>query len=135
MRAEMALGGRAIIGIHVNGIVGTGLHAGLATNAALGVEIDDAILALVHRGHRTDRDAGRFLAMVAARDLKYSACVRVNALLDVLHPRPVHADGHMVFGLARYRAGMTSDALPIIDNEAVFHPREIRTRKNQSYVG
>src|ERR1039457_1310912 len=65
--------GRAIVGIHINRIVRTGLHASLAANATFGIEVDDAVLALVHRGHRTNRDAGRLLAMIAARDLKYAA--------------------------------------------------------------
>ena len=60
--------------------------------------------------------------MIAACDLKYAARVGVNALLDVLHPGPVHADGHMIFGLAGYRAGMTANALAIIDDKAVVHP-------------
>ena len=135
MRAEMAFRGGAIIRIHVNRIVGTGLHAGLAANAAVGVEIDDPVLALVHRGHRTDRDAGRLLAMIAARDLKYAARVWENALLDVLHPGPIHAYWHMVFGFARHRAGVASDAFAVIDYEAVFHPLECSTRSRQSYLG
>jgi hypothetical protein len=72
--------------------------------------------------------------MVAARDLEYAARVGENALFDILDPGPVHAHGYMVLGFARHRAGVTSDALAVIDYEAVFHPREFPTRKNQSYL-
>jgi hypothetical protein len=74
--------------------------------------------------------------MIAARDLKYAASVRENALLDVFDPSPVYADGNLILGFARHRAGVASDALAIIDYEAVFHAR-VQTLKNesQSYLG
>jgi hypothetical protein len=127
MRAEMALGGGAVVRIHVNRIVRTGLHAGFAANAALGIEIDNPVFALVHRRHGTDGDAGRLLAMVAACDLKYAARVGENAFLNVLDPGPVHAQRHIVLGFARHRTGVTTDALAVIDYEAVFHPLEVST--------
>jgi len=75
--------------------------------------------------------------MVAARDLKYAARVGENAFLNVLYPGPVHAHRHLVFGLARHRAGVTSDALAVIDYEAVFHPRGLdpKTQTNHTWVG
>ena len=73
--------------------------------------------------------------MVAARDLKYPARVGENALFDVLDPSSVHAHWHLVLGLARYRTGVTTDALAVIDYETVFHPWKISTRKSQSYLG
>src|SRR5258708_26704952 len=54
MRAEMALGSGAIVRIHIYRIVWTSLHASFAANAAVGIEIDNPIFALVHRRHRTD---------------------------------------------------------------------------------
>ena len=68
--------------------------------------------------------------MVAARDLKYAARVGENAFLNVLYPGPVHAHRHLVFGLARHRAGVTSDALAVIDYEAVFHPRGLDPKQS-----
>ena len=73
--------------------------------------------------------------MVAARDLKYAARVGENALFDVLHPGPVHANRYLVLGLARHRAGVTTDALAVIDYEAVFHPLEIATRNQTIILG
>src|SRR5208282_5427967 len=122
MRAEMTLGGRAVVGIHVNRIVRAGLHTGLAANTAIGVEIDDPVFALIHRRHWANRDARRLLTMVAARDLKYSPRVGKDAFLHVLYPGPVHAHRHLVLGLARHRAGVAPDAFAVIDYEAVFHP-------------
>src|SRR3977135_88516 len=81
MRAEMALGSRAIVRIHIYRIVRTSLHAGFAANAAVGIEIDNPIFALVHRSHRTNSDARRLLAMIATRDLKYTPRIGENALL------------------------------------------------------
>jgi hypothetical protein len=124
MRAEVALGGRAILGIHVNRIVRTSLHASLATDAALGIEIDDPVATLVHRGHGANGDARRLLAVVAARDLKDAARVGKDALLDVFDPGPVDSDRNLIFGLARHGAGVTANAFAIIDYEAVFHPRK-----------
>jgi len=65
--------------------------------------------------------------MIAPGDLKDPACVRKNTLLNVLDPGPVHSDRNVVLSLARHRAGMTPDALAVINYEAVFHP-------TQSYV-
>lgn len=75
--------------------------------------------------------------MVAACNLKYATSVGENALLDVFDPGPVHSHRHLVFGFARYRAGVTTDALAVIDYKTVFHPLEISTRKSatQSYLG
>src|SRR5437660_11051385 len=135
MRTEMAFGSSAIVRIHIYRIVRTSLHAGFAANAAVGIEIDNPILALVHSSHRTDGDAGRLLAMVATCDLKYAARVRENAFLDILNPGPVHAHRHLVLGFTRHRAGVASDALAVVDYEAVFHRREVSTRDSQSYLG
>jgi hypothetical protein len=73
--------------------------------------------------------------MIAARDLKYAAGVGENAFLHVLDPGAVHADRHLVLGFARHRAGVASDALAVIDYEAVFHRREFWNPRNQSYLG
>src|SRR6266849_1707592 len=130
MRTEMALGGSAIIWIHIYRIVRTSLHAGFATNATVGIEIDNPVFALVHRSHGTDGDARRLLAMVAARDLKYAARVREHAFLDVLDPGPVHAHRHLILGFTRHCAGVTSDALAVIDYESVFHPRGLDPKQS-----
>jgi hypothetical protein len=75
--------------------------------------------------------------MIAACDLKYAARVGENAFLDILDPGPVHAHRHLILGFTRHRAGVTSDALAVIDYEAVFHPRGLdpKTQTNHTWVG
>ncbi len=68
--------------------------------------------------------------MVAARDLKYAARVREDSFLDVLDPGPVHAHRHLILGFTRDRAGVTSDALAVIDYESVFHPRDLDPKQS-----
>ena len=59
--------------------------------------------------------------MIAARDLKYAAGVGENAFFYVLDPGPVHAHRHLILGLARHRAGVTSDAGALVDRESISH--------------
>jgi hypothetical protein len=59
--------------------------------------------------------------MIASRDLKYAPGIGVQAFFDVFHPGSVYADGYLIFSFACDRAGVASDALAIIDYEAVFH--------------
>ena len=127
MRAEMALCRGVIFRVNVNRIVRTGLHAGFAANAAVGIEIDNPILALIHRGYWTDSDAGRLFAVVASSDLKYTTRIREDALLDVFDPGSVDAHGNFIFSFAGDRAGVASDAFAIIDYKTVFHPLEVST--------
>src|SRR3982074_3326205 len=110
MRAEMALCRGVIFRVNVNRIVRTGLHARFAPNAAVGIEIDNPVLALIHRGYRADSDAGRFFAVVASSDFKYTTRIREDALLDVLDPRAVDPHGNFIFSFTGDRAGVASDA-------------------------
>jgi hypothetical protein len=63
--------------------------------------------------------------MIAPHHRKQSSRVGERALLDVLHPRPVHADRHFVLSLARDRARVTADTLSVIDDEAEVHKVEL----------
>src|SRR5438552_54464 len=67
------------------------LLAGLAADAHLWIELDDAIGALVHRRDRADADARRVGAVVAARHLEHAPRVGERALLDILDPGPIDA--------------------------------------------
>ena len=117
--AEVALGGRAGFRVDVDRVVGTGLHARLAADALLAIELDDSIVSLVHRGDGADPGAGRILAVVAARDLEVTFRVGVATGLGVLHPGAVHADRDLVLALAGRRARVAPDALAVVDDEAV----------------
>lgn len=58
--------------------------------------------------------------MIAAVDEKITARVGKFAFFDVLDPRSVNADRDVVFGFTRYGAGMTADALTLVDDKSVF---------------
>jgi hypothetical protein len=121
MRAVVALGRSSFIGIDINRIVRASLHTRLAPNAPLGTEINDAILALVHRSDWTNRHARWIFAVIAARYLEYAACVGKRSLLDILNPCPIHCERNVVLGLAGHGAGVTPNALAIINDESVSH--------------
>src|SRR5256885_15269028 len=65
MRAIVALRRRRRLRIDVERIVGTGLHARLAADAAAAVEVDDPVVPTVERDGRANGDAGRRVAVVA----------------------------------------------------------------------
>src|SRR5260370_361757 len=81
-------------------------------------------------GSAGERCAGGVVAVVAAHDAEVAPGVREHPLLDVLHPRAVHPERDLVLLLAGHRAGVTADALALVDDEAVSHvsgsPRRAR---------
>src|ERR1019366_7894205 len=121
MRAEMAFGRGVPVRVNINGVIGARLHAGLAPNAAGGVEIYNSVSALVHGGYRTDLDAWRLLAVTAASHLEDTPRVRESPLLHILDPRPVDAQRNPVLGFACHGTGMAADALAAVDDHPVSH--------------
>ena len=59
--------------------------------------------------------------MVTTQDRKESPNIREGSLLYIFHPCSVRADGHIVFRLAGERAGVTTDATALVDDEGVAH--------------
>lgn len=59
--------------------------------------------------------------MVAALDGKQPPGIREFTFLDVLDPGSIHTDREVVFLFARHRAGVTTDALTVVNDESVFH--------------
>ena len=121
MPAEMALGRSVSVRIHIDGVIGTSLHAGLAANAAEGIEIHDRVFALVHGAYRTNLNARRFFAVVAAVHLEDASHVRKSSLLHVFDPGPVDAQWDSILGFACHRTGVAADALAVVDDESVSH--------------
>jgi len=115
-------------GIHVEGVVGAGLHAGLAADAALAVEINDAIGSAKEGYGGADLDARGVIAVVAPEDAKVTFSIGKLAFLDVFDPGPIDSNRDIVLFLAGYRAGMTANATVLIDNKTVAHPRVISIR-------
>ena len=59
--------------------------------------------------------------MVTTQDRKESPNIREGSLLYIFHPCSVRADGYIVFCLAGERAGVTTDATALVDDEGVAH--------------
>src|SRR5581483_1529200 len=119
VRAVVALGSRMAARVNVERVVGTSLHARLAADAAVGVEIDDAIRPLVERHRWADLDTRRILAMLAPLDRKVPPRIGKGALLDVFDPGSEHTERHVVLGLAGHRAGVAANALALVDDKPV----------------
>ncbi len=119
VRAEVALLGGLRVRVDEQLIVRARGHARAAADAPFAVQIDDAVAPAEERAGRADVHARRILALVAQHRQEQPLRLREHALLDRLHPAPIHPDGNVMLGLARNRAGMTPDALPEIDREAV----------------
>ncbi len=126
MYAVVAFLGRVLARIDVERVVGAGLHARLAADAAVGVEVDDAVFALEEGGRRADVNAGCVTAVVAAHHGEEPLGLRPSPLLDVLDPGPVHAERDVVLGLAGDRAGVTADAGVLIYDEPVPQAPSLR---------
>ena len=118
--AIVALGGGMAVGIDVKRVVGTRLHTGLTANAAAGVEVDNAILALKKSFSWTNSDAGSVVAVVTTIDQEIAARVRKLALLNILDPRAIDANRHIMLRLAGHRTGMTPNTLSLVNHKRVL---------------
>src|SRR4029077_509546 len=107
--AKIAFGRRVVVGVDVESIVWAGLHAGLATDAAPVVEIDDAVGTPIEGRGGTDLDAWSIIAMIATHDPEVAGGIGKLALLDVLYPSAKYTNWHLVLFLAGDAAGMTSN--------------------------
>ncbi len=59
--------------------------------------------------------------MIAAVYRKQSAVIGKGPLLHILHMCPINPQGHIVLGFASHRAGVTTDTVPIVNDESVVH--------------
>jgi hypothetical protein len=59
--------------------------------------------------------------MIAALDRENSACAGKFTLFNILDPGPIDSDRQIMLLLASNCASMTSDALPVVDDESVIH--------------
>src|SRR5207245_11046568 len=121
VHAVVALGRRLRLGIDVERVVGAGLHARLAADATVAVEIHDAVGPPVQRHRGADGHARRVVAVIAAHDGEVAPRIRERPLLDVLDPGAVDSERHLVLFLAGDRTGVAANALPLVDHETVTH--------------
>ncbi len=71
--------------------------------------------------------------MVAAVDAELSGDIWIGPLLDVLDMSPIDSDWDIMLGLAGDRAGMATDALPVVYHETVIDHSPPSTRADTSY--
>ena len=121
VRALVALGCRVVVGIDVQGIIGTGLHAGLATDATVVVKIHDSVVPGVECLHRADLNAGRLRTVIAPHYREDPPGIGKFSLFNLFHIGSVHADGNVVFTLAGRGACVTTDAFSIVNDKSVSH--------------
>src|SRR5438132_1568843 len=121
MRTEVTFLSRMIFRIDEDRVVRTSGHAGFAADADRFVEIDDAVVALEHRGGRTRGHAWRMRTLIAARHLMRAANLREDTDVNVLDVRAGHADRHDIFRFARRGARMTTDAASVVDDLRPLH--------------
>jgi hypothetical protein len=124
MRAECAFGGGVGFGVKIDRVVGTGLQTGFAADANGRVKLNDAIIALIDCGDGADAHARRVGAVIAACDLKVTAHGGVRAYFNIFDPGAIHTKRHLVLGLARSGAGVTSDAFTLVDEKSVVCHRK-----------
>jgi hypothetical protein len=117
----MAFGRRVGFWINIDGVVGTGLHAGFAADTHLRIELDDAVGTLVHGRNRADAHARGVSTVVAACHLKMAASIGKRAFFDVFNPGAIDPQRNLIFGFAGRAAGVTANAGAIIYNKAIIH--------------
>ena len=59
--------------------------------------------------------------MVTSSYLKVPISIRVHSGFYIFYPCSVRADGYIVFRLAGERAGVTTDATALVNDEGVAH--------------
>jgi hypothetical protein len=128
--AVVALLGGVRVGVNIKRIIRTGLHAALATYAAVAVEIDDAVIAPEERRHRAYRYAGGIVAVIATKHAEVAARIRVLSLFYVFYPCAESAERNFIFRFAGDSAGVTSDALSVVYYKAVSHIERFSLYRN-----
>jgi hypothetical protein len=104
------------------------LHTRIASDAAIVVEIDDAVVTAKECARRTYFNAGRIVAMVATHHAEMAAGMRKLTLFDVLDPGAEDAKRNVVFFLASDCARVTADTAVVIDYEAVSQFASLSSR-------
>ena len=96
VRTIVALGSRLRLWINVKGVVRTGLHARLTTNAAVLIKIDDTIGTCKQRRRGAYIYARGVSAMVASHDGEQAARIWKLALFNLFDPSAIHSNRHVV---------------------------------------
>ena len=121
MRAVIAFRSSVLVRVHIKRVVRAGLRAGFAADAAACVEINDSVFAGKKRRHRTNLDARRVGAMIAAHHRKQSSRVGESSFFDVFNPRSINAERNVVFRFAGDGAGVATNAFAVINYKTKIH--------------
>jgi hypothetical protein len=105
------------------------LHAGFTADAALVVEINDAIAAAKQGHGGADLYARRVVAVIATEYGEMAPCVRVVTFFNVFYPGSIDTYGDVVFFLACDRARMATDAAVLVYEKSVAHLRPFKSEK------
>jgi hypothetical protein len=119
--AVVAFGRSMRIRVDVQRVVRTSLHAGFATDAAVFVEINDAVFADEQGFHRTNFHTGRIGAVVAPKYGKQPPGIRKLPFFHLFYISPEDADRHLVLAFAGSGTGVAPDALTVVNDKSVFH--------------
>ena len=124
--AHVALVRRVGLGVDVQRVVRAGVHARLAPDAVVVLEVDDAVLGPIERRGRADLHARRVVALVASHHRELAGDVGERTGLDVFHPGAVHPEGDVVLAFAGDGAGVTADATVAVEEETQScHPHSV----------
>jgi len=121
MSTKVAFLSSVRIWIYVQCVVRTRLHAGLATNTAVAVEVNDSVVTPEQGGYGTNCYARSVFAVIAPENGEKSPSIRIFSFLNVLHPGAKRTERDFVFSLASNCARVAADAFAMIDYKAVFH--------------
>ena len=110
-------------GLHIKRVVRTCLRAGFAADASTAVKIDNAVFAREKGRDGADLNTRRIGAVVTPHYRKEPPGIGKRPLFNVLYPRSVNTDRHVVLGLARNCTRMAADTFSVIDYEAEVHRR------------
>src|SRR5947209_7013657 len=124
MSAIIALGRRLAIWINIERVIGACLHTRFTTDTATRIEVYNTIAAFIERPGRTNGHTGSIITVIAAVDQKITARIRELALLNILDPRAIDSNGHIMLGLARHCTSMAPNTLSLVNYKPIFRHRK-----------
>jgi hypothetical protein len=131
VRTEVALGCGIAVRIDIKSVVRAGLHATLAANAALVVEVYDSIRTAEEGVGGADFDAGGSVTMVTSHHPKVAPGLRELSGLHIFHPRSKHSDGNLVLFFTSQGTCVTADTSLVIDDKPIAHKASVLYRRGE----
>jgi hypothetical protein len=117
----MALSGGPGVWIDVKRVVRARLHTSLTADAAVIIEINDAVASPIKCVRWTNFDARSAVTVVATENAKVPAGMRKFPFFDILHPSSEDPHRDLVFLFAGHSTGVATDTAFLIDDKAVTH--------------